>query len=208
MAKVDVYNMEGVVTGALELDDFVFGIEPNQDVMHRSVLMYLANQRQGTHSTKTRSEVRGGGRKPYRQKGTGRARQGSIRSAQHVGGGVIFGPKPRSYRMNMPKKMRRLAIRSAWSSKLANKQVIVLEDLSLPEIKTARMSQLLKKLGADTTTLVVTLNSDEKVIKSARNLPGVKTAPVHSIHVYDLLKFDTCVVTQDAILKVQEVYAS
>ncbi|MDD3930745.1 MAG: 50S ribosomal protein L4 [Clostridiaceae bacterium] len=208
MAKVDVYNMEGAVTGSLELDDAVFGIEPNQDVLHRSVLTYLANQRQGTHSTKTRSEVRGGGRKPYRQKGTGRARQGSIRSAQHVGGGIIFGPKPRSYASKLPKKMRRLAIKSALSAKVADNKLIVVDTLSLPAIKTSRMNEILKNIGANTTTLLVTLNREETIEKSARNLQGVKTALVNTINVFDILKFDACVVTQEAILKVQEVYAS
>ena len=208
MAKVDVYNMEGAVTGSLELDDAVFGIEPNQDVLHRSVLTYLANQRQGTHSTKTRSEVRGGGRKPYRQKGTGRARQGSIRSAQHVGGGIIFGPKPRSYASKLPKKMRRLAIKSALSAKVADNILIVVDTLSLPAIKTSRMNEILKNIGANTTTLLVTLNREETIEKSARNLQGVKTALVNTINVFDILKFDACVVTQEAILKVQEVYAS
>ena len=208
MAKVDVYNMEGAVTGSLELDDAVFGIEPNQDVLHRSVLTYLANQRQGTHSTKTRSEVRGGGRKPYRQKGTGRARQGSIRSAQHVGGGIIFGPKPRSYASKLPKKMRRLAIKSALSAKVADNKLIVIDTLSLPAIKTSRMNEILKNIGANTTTLLVTLNREETIERSARNLQGVKTALVNTINVFDILKFDACVVTQEAILKVQEVYAS
>lgn len=208
MAKVDVYNMEGAVTGSLKLDDAVFGIEPNQDVLHRSVLTYLANQRQGTHSTKTRSEVRGGGRKPYRQKGTGRARQGSIRSAQHVGGGIIFGPKPRSYASKLPKKMRRLAIKSALSAKVADNKLIVVDTLSLPAIKTSRMNEILKNIGANTTTLLVTLNREETIEKSARNLQGVKTALVNTINVFDILKFDACVVTQEAILKVQEVYAS
>jgi large subunit ribosomal protein L4 len=200
--------MEGAVTGSLELDDAVFGIEPNQDVLHRSVLTYLANQRQGTHSTKTRSEVRGGGRKPYRQKGTGRARQGSIRSAQHVGGGIIFGPKPRSYASKLPKKMRRLAIKSALSAKVADNKLIVVDTLSLPAIKTSRMNEILKNIGANTTTLLVTLNREETIEKSARNLQGVKTALVNTINVFDILKFDACVVTQEAILKVQEVYAS
>ncbi|NLO37031.1 MAG: 50S ribosomal protein L4 [Clostridiaceae bacterium] len=208
MAKVDVYNMEGAVTGSLELDDTVFGIEPNQDVLHRSILSYLANQRQGTHSTKTRSEVRGGGKKPYRQKGTGRARQGSTRSAQHVGGGIIFGPKPRSYAFTLPRKMRRLAMKSALSAKVAASSLIVLDTLDLAEIKTSRMNTILKNIGADTSALLVTAVRDEKIEKSARNLLGIKTALVNTINVFDILKFDKLVVTQEAVLKVQEVYVS
>lgn len=208
MAKVDVYNMEGAVTGSLELDDSVFGIEPNQDVLHRSIRSFLANQRQGTHSTKTRSEVRGGGRKPYRQKGTGRARQGSTRSAQHVGGGIIFGPKPRSYSWTMPRKMRRLAMKSALSAKVAGGGLIVLDTLELPEIKTRNMVRILKNLGADSSTLLVTLTRDDLVEKSARNLIGVKTALVNTINVFDILKFDKFVVTKEAVLKVQEVYVA
>ena len=208
MAKVDVYNMEGAVTGSLELDDTVFGIEPNQDVLHRSILSYLANQRQGTHSTKTRSEVRGGGKKPYRQKGTGRARQGSPRSAQHVGGGIIFGPKPRSYAFTLPRKMRRLAMKSALSAKVAASSLIVLDTLDLAEIKTSRMNTILKNICADTSALLVTAVRDEKIEKSARNLLGIKTALVNTINVFDILKFDKLVVTQEAVLKVQEVYVS
>ena len=208
MAKVDVYNMEGAVTGSLELDDTVFGIEPNQDVLHRSILSYLANQRQGTHSTKTRSEVRGGGKKPYRQKGTGRARQGSTRSAQHVSGGIIFGPKPRSYAFTLPRKMRRLAMKSALSAKVAASSLIVLDTLDLAEIKTSRMNTILKNIGADTSALLVTAVRDEKIEKSARNLLGIKTALVNTINVFDILKFDKLVVTQEAVLKVQEVYVS
>jgi large subunit ribosomal protein L4 len=208
MAKVDVYNMDGSVAGSLELNDTVFGIEPNQDVLHRSILSYLANQRQGTHATKTRSEVRGGGRKPYRQKGTGRARQGSIRSAQHVGGGIIFGPKPRSYTYNLPRKMRRLAMKSALSAKVAVGSLIVLDTLQLPEIKTRQMAAVLKNLQADVSTLLVTLNRDEVIEKSTRNLHGIKTALVNTINVFDILKFDKMVITRDAVEKVQEVYAS
>ena len=208
MAKVNVYNMDGSVAGSLELNDTVFGIEPNQDVLHRSILSYLANQRQGTHATKTRSEVRGGGRKPYRQKGTGRARQGSIRSAQHVGGGIIFGPKPRSYTYNLPRKMRRLAMKSALSAKMAVGSLIVLDTLQLPEIKTRQMAAVLKNLQADVSTLLVTLNRDEVIEKSTRNLHGIKTALVNTINVFDILKFDKMVITRDAVEKVQEVYAS
>lgn len=206
MAKVDVYNIEGAVTGSIELSDAIFGIEPNQDVLHRALLNQLANRRQGTHSTKTRSEVQGGGKKPYRQKGTGRARQGSTRSAQHVGGGIIFGPKPRDYSYTLPKKVRRLAMKSALSVKVAEGNLIVLESLDLAEIKTQRMVQILGNIGANTSTLLVTATRDEKVEKSARNIVGVKTALVNTINVFDILKFDKFVVTQEAVLKVQEVY--
>lgn len=206
MAKVDVYNMEGAVTGSIELSDDIFGIEPNQDVLHRSLLNHLANCRQGTHSTKTRSEVSGGGRKPYRQKGTGRARQGSTRSAQHVGGGIIFGPKPRDYSYTLPKKVKRLAMKSALSAKVAAGSLIVLETLELPEIKTQSMVKILGSLGADRSTLLVTATRDENVEKSARNLVGIKTALVNTINVFDILKFDKFVVTKEAVLKVQEVY--
>lgn len=206
MAKVDVYNIEGAVTGSIDLSDAIFGIEPNQDVLQRAVLSQLANRRQGTHSTKTRSEVRGGGKKPYRQKGTGRARQGSSRSAQHVGGGIIFGPKPRDYSYSLPKKVRRLAMKSALSAKVAEGKLIVLESLEIPEIKTARMTQILGNLGAGTSALLVTAARDEKIEKSVRNIVGVKTALVNTINVFDILKFDKFVVTQEAVMKVQEVY--
>lgn len=206
MTKVDVYNMDGVVTGSLELADSVFGIEPNQDVLHRALVTYQANQRQGTHSTKLRGEVRGGGRKPYRQKGTGRARHGSIRSAQYVGGGVIFGPKPRSYYTSLPRKMRQLAMKSALSSKLAAENMIVLDELELPEIKTRQMKQILANLGVTGSALLVTQKPDENVVKSARNLRGVKTTLANTLNVFDILKFDKFIVTKEAVLNVQEVY--
>lgn len=206
MAKVDVYNIEGAVTESIELSDAIFGIEPNQDVLHLVILNQLANRRQGTHSTKTRSEVRGGGRKPYRQKGTGRARHGSVRSAQYVGGGIIFGPKPRDYSYTLNKKVRRLAMKSALSAKLADGNLIVVDALVMPEIKTQKMVKILGNLGATTSTLLVTDGRDEKVEKSARNILGVKTALVNTINVFDILKFDKFVVTKEAVLKVQEVY--
>jgi len=174
--------------------------------MHRAVLNQLANRRQGTHSTKTRSQVRGGGRKPYRQKGTGRARQGSSRSALHVGGGVVFGPKPRNYRYTLPKKVRRLAMKSALSTKAAAGKIIVLESLELPEIKTARMGQILTNLNAGPSVLLVTESRDEKVEKSTRNIVGVKPSLVNTLNVFDILKFDRFVVTKEAVMKVQEVY--
>ncbi len=206
MAKVDVYNMDGIVTGSIELSDAIFGIEPNQDVLHRAVLNQLANRRQGTHSTKLRSEVSGGGKKPYRQKGTGRARQGSTRSAQHVGGGIIFGPKPRDYSYSLPKKVRRLAMQSALSAKLASGSLIVVDGLSLPEIKTKKMVAVLGKLGVTRGALVVTTVRDENIEKSARNIVGIKTSLVNTLNVFDILKFDKFVVTKEAVLKVQEVY--
>ncbi len=206
MAKVDVYNMEGAVVGSIELSDSIFGIEPNEDVLHRVVLNQLANRRQGTHSTKTRSEVRGGGKKPYRQKGTGRARQGSTRSAQWVGGGIIFGPKPRDYSYTLPKKVRRLAMKSALSTKLKGGSVIVLDTLELPEIKTQGMVRVLKNIGVTGSALVVMHDKNENVEKSTRNLVGIKTARVNTINVFDILKFDKFVVTQAAVEKVQEVY--
>ncbi len=206
MAKLDVYNMEGAVTGSIELSDDIFGIEPNQDVLHRVVLNQLANRRQGTHSTKTRSEVRGGGKRPYRQKGTGRARHGSTRSAQYVGGGIIFGPKPRDYSYTLPKKVRRLAMKSALSGKVAASSVIVVDKLELSEIKTKTMVKVLEKLGADKSALVVTAARDENVEKSTRNIANIKTALVNTINVYDILKYDKFVITEEAVRKVQEVY--
>lgn len=206
MAKLDVYNMEGAVTGSIELSDDIFGIEPNQDVLHRVVLNQLANRRQGTHSTKTRSEVRGGGKRPYRQKGTGRARHGSTRSAQYVGGGIIFGPKPRDYSYILPKKVRRLAMKSALSGKVAASSMIVVDKLELSEIKTKTMVKVLEKLGADKSALVVTAARDEIVEKSTRNIANIKTALVNTINVYDILKYDKFVITEEAVRKVQEVY--
>lgn len=206
MAKLDVYNMEGAVTGSIELSDDIFGIEPNQDVLHRVVLNQLANRRQGTHSTKTRSEVRGGGKRPYRQKGTGRARHGSTRSAQYVGGGIIFGPKPRDYSYTLPKKVRRLAMKSALSGKVAASSMIVVDKLELSEIKTKTMVKVLEKLGADKSALVVTVARDEIVEKSTRNIANIKTALVNTINVYDILKYDKFVITEEAVRKVQEVY--
>lgn len=206
MAKVDVYNMEGAVVGSIELADTIFGIEPNEDVLHRVVLNQLANRRQGTHSTKTRSEVRGGGKKPYRQKGTGRARQGSTRSAQWVGGGIIFGPKPRDYSYTLPKKVRRLAMKSALSTKLIGGDIIVLDTLELSEIKTKSMVNVLEKIGVTRSALVVLQDKNENVEKSARNLVGIKLARVNTINVFDILKFDKFVVTKAAVEKVQEVY--
>lgn len=206
MAKVDVYNMEGAVTGSMELSDAIFGIEPNLDVLHIAVRNQLANKRQGTHSTKTRSEVRGGGKKPYRQKGTGRARHGSDRSAQYIGGGVIFGPKPRDYSYTIPKKVRRLAIKSALSSKLSDKNLIVVNTIELKEIKTRSIADMLKALNVDTSALLVLDDKNVNVEKSSRNIAGLKTARVNTINILDLLKFDKMIVTKAAAEKIQEVY--
>lgn len=206
MAKVDVYNMEGAVTGQIELSDEIFGIEPNEHTLHTMILNRLANARQGTSSTKTRSEVSGGGRKPYRQKGTGRARQGSIRSAQHVGGGIIFGPKPRDYRFTVPKKIRRLAMKSALSTKLASSDLVVVEDLAFDRIKTKEMIRVLGNLKIDKTALIVIGGKNVNVELSARNLAGIKMAFVNTINVYDILKHEKFVITRDAVEKVQEVY--
>jgi large subunit ribosomal protein L4 len=206
MAKVDMYNMEGAVVGSIELSDAIFGIEPNANVMHIAVLNQLANRRQGTHSTKTRSEVRGGGKKPYRQKGTGRARQGSIRSAQWIKGGIIFGPKPRDYSYTIPKKVRRLAMKSALSSKLNDGDIIVLDTMSMDAIKTKSMVKILSNLNVQKTALLVMEEKNDTVEKSTRNIIGVKTAFVNTINVIDILKFDKLIVTKLAVEKIQEVY--
>ncbi|MDD2392471.1 MAG: 50S ribosomal protein L4 [Eubacteriales bacterium] len=206
MAKVDVYNMEGAVTGSMELSDAIFGIEPNLDVLHIAVRNQLANKRQGTHSTKTRSEVRGGGRKPYRQKGTGRARHGSDRSAQYVGGGIIFGPKPRSYNYTIPKKVRRLAMKSALSSKLIGNNLVVVDAITLEEIKTKKIIGMLKALNVMNSAIMVLDDKNLNVEKSSRNIPGLKTARVNTINVLDLLKFEKMIVTKAAAEKIQEVY--
>lgn len=206
MAKVDIYNLSGDVTGSIELADSIFGIEPNNSAIAVVIRNQLANRRQGTHCTKTRSEVSGGGKRPWRQKGTGRARHGSTRSAQYVGGGVIFGPKPRDYSYTVPKKIKRLAMKSALSSKLADNKIIVVDDLSLDEIKTAKMVAALKALKAETGALVVTDVKNDNVILSSRNIKDVKTALVNTINVFDILKYDSLIVSKAAVEKIQEVY--
>jgi large subunit ribosomal protein L4 len=205
MPKVALYNQTGAQVGEIELADSVFGIEPNNHVLHDAVLMQQASLRQGTHDTKGRSEVRGGGRKPWKQKGTGRARQGSIRSPQWVGGGTVFGPTPRSYAYKLPRKVRRLAIRSALSSKVQNNEIVVLEGLQLDAPKTKDMVQVLKGLNADNKALVVTGEFTENVALSARNIPGVKFVTAEGINVLDVLKHDKLVITKDAVAKVEEV---
>lgn len=206
MPTVSTYDMTGKQTGTMELNDEVFGVKPNGTVMHSAVVNYLANQRQGTQSTLTRSEVSGGGRKPWRQKGTGHARQGSIRAPQWTHGGIALGPKPRSYNYVLPKKMRRLAIKSAFSSKVLAGEMKVLDSLSLEEIKTKKMAAVFKALEADKKVLLVLSEKDETVIRSARNIPGVKTALVNTLNVYDVLNADAFIVVKEAVAQIEEVY--
>lgn len=207
MPKVALYNMKAEQIGEIELSDAVFGAAINKPVMHSAVVGYLANQRQGTQSSLTRAEVRGGGIKPWRQKGTGRARQGSIRSPQWTHGGVVFAPKPRDYEITLNKKMRRLAVKSALSSKVSEGSLIVVDAISFNEIKTKNMTGLLKSFGIDDKALFVMGENDQNVIKSARNIPGVTTMNADSINTYQVLKHDRLVVTKDAIAKIEEVYA-
>lgn len=207
MTKINVYNIEGTVVGEMELSDQVFGIEPNESVVHLVVKQQLANRRQGTAKVKTRSERRGGGRKPWRQKGTGRARHGSIRAAQWVGGGRIFGPTPRDYSFSVPKKVRRLALKSVLSDKAQSGSLIALEALQLEEIKTKAMKQILGKLPIEGRVLIVTGDNNQNVVLSARNLPRVETCQVNTLSVLDILKADVFVATKDVLEKVQEVYA-
>lgn len=207
MPKVTLYNMNAENIGEIELNDHVFGIEPNQVVMHQAVVNYLANQRQGTQSALTRAEVRGGGAKPWRQKGTGRARQGSIRAPQWTHGGVVFAPKPRDYSYSLNKKVKQLAVRSALSSKVADGDMIVVDAISFAEIKTKNMVALLKAFEIDKKTLVVTAAADEVVIKSAGNIPNVRTTIASNVNTYDVLNYDKVIITKDAIAKLEEVYA-
>ncbi|MBQ7572897.1 MAG: 50S ribosomal protein L4 [Clostridia bacterium] len=208
MAKVALYNMEGAKTGDMEVSDAIFAAEINNAVLHAVVVNQLANKRQGTQSTKTRTEVAGGGAKPWRQKGTGRARQGSTRSPQWTGGGVALGPKPRSYRYTLNKKVRRLAMKSALSAKYADYKIFVVEDLSVDEIKTSKIVTLLKGLEVNNEkALIVTADANEKVYKSARNIKGVTPTHVGTLNVYDILKHDAFVVSKDAVLKIEEVLA-
>ena len=207
MAQVQVYNQEGKKTSKLELADSVFAIEPNESAMHLAVVSYLANQRQGTQSTLTRTEVSGGGRKPWRQKGTGHARQGSIRAPQWVHGGVALGPKPRDYSYSLNKKEKRLAMKSALSSKVAESEMVVVDSIALEAYKTKTVVEMLKALGADKKALIVTEGVDAKLVKSAANIPGVKTATVNTLCVYDILNCDKFIVVKDAVAKIEEVYA-
>ena len=206
MAKVALYNMDGKECGQIELKDEIFNVEVNTVVMHEVVVAHLANRRQGTQSAKTRAEVRGGGRKPYRQKGTGRARQGSIRSPQWVGGGVVFAPKPRDYSKKVNKKVRRIALKSALTSRVQEDKLIVLENLNLEEIKTKAMVGVLNNFNVEK-ALVVLDGDNQNVVLSARNIPNVKTGRADMLNVYDILKYETFVATKDAVAKIEEVYA-
>ena len=207
MAEVAVLNMQGKEVGRQQLSDAVFGIEPNVPVMNDMVKNYLANQRQGTQSALTRSEVSGGGRKPWRQKGTGRARQGSTRSPQWTHGGIVFAPKPRDYSYTLNKKVRRLAMKSALSSKVQDGEMIVIDKIALEGFKTKEIAAMLKAVGSERKALIVLDSVDEKVIRSAGNIPGVKTAQVNTLNVYDILNADKFIVVQGAVQKIEEVYA-
>lgn len=206
MAKVSVYNMEGKEVETMELDDSVFGVEINEHLVHMAVVQQLANNRQGTQKAKTRSEVRGGGRKPWRQKGTGHARQGSTRAPQWTGGGVVFAPTPRDYSFKMNKKEKRAALKSALSSRVAEEKFIVVDELKLDEIKTKDFVKVLNNLNVEK-ALVVLDGENENVVMSARNIPTVKTAGINTINVYDIMKYNTVVVTKAAVNTIQEVYA-
>ena len=206
MPTVGLFNQEGKQVGDIQLNNNVFGVEVNTDAMHQVVVALLANKRQGTQSAKTRAEVRGGGIKPWRQKGTGRARQGSIRSPQWIKGGIVFAPKPRDYRVLVPKSMRRVAMKSALTSKVQDNQMVVLESLAFEAPKTKNMVEVLKAFDAKK-TLIVTGESNEVLYKSARNIADVQIMPVNNINVYDLLKFEKLIITKDAVSKIEEVYA-
>ena len=207
MPKVDVYDIKGKKVSDIELADSVFGIEPNENIVHAVLVNYLANQRQGTQSTKTRAEVRGGGRKPWRQKGTGRARQGSIRAPQWVKGGIALGPKPRSYKYTVNKKERRLAIKSLLSSKVIENELTVVDKLELAEIKTKTMVKALADLKVEGKTLIVLPENNKNVLMSARNIEGVKTITLNNINVFDLLKYNNLVLPLETVKKIEEVYA-
>ena len=206
MPTVGLFNQEGKQVGDIQLNNNVFGVEVNTDAIHQVVVALLANKRQGTQSAKTRAEVRGGGIKPWRQKGTGRARQGSIRSPQWIKGGIVFAPKPRDYRVSVPKSMRRVAMKSALTSKVQDNQMIVLESLAFDAPKTKNMVEVLKAFDAKK-TLIITGESNEVLYKSARNIADVQIMPVNNINVYDLLKFEKLIITKDAVSKIEEVYA-
>ena len=207
MPKIDVYNIEGKKVSDIDLKEEIFGIEPNEAVIHSVLVNFLANQRQGTQSTKTRSEVSGGGRKPWRQKGTGRARQGSIRAPQWIKGGIALGPKPRSYKYTVNKKERRLAVKSMLSMKVLEQSLVVVDKLAFEEIKTKNMVSALNNLKVTGKTLVMLPEKNENIQKSSRNIEGVKTTLVNTINVYDLLKYNNLVVTLDTVKKLEEVYA-
>ncbi len=207
MSKVTMLNMAGQEAGTIELKDEIFGIEPNQNAVHAVVKNILANRRQGTQSAKTRAEVRGGGRKPFRQKGTGRHRQGSSTDPSQVGGGVVFAPKPRSYRYTVPKKLRRLAMLSALSSKVQEKEIIVIDEIKFDEPKTKEMAKMLEAVKAEKKALIVTAEKDYNIVKSAANIPGVRTALVSTMNVYDIINHTSFIVTKEAVEKIEEVYS-
>ena len=207
MPNIDVLDMAGKKVGEAELSESVFGIEPNTVVMHQMVVNYLANNRQGTQSALTRAEVRGGGKKPWKQKGTGHARQGSTRAPQWTHGGIVFAPKPRSYRFTVNKKVRRLAMKSAFSSKLKDSQLVVVDAVTVDDYSTKTIAAMLKAIGADNKALIVLDAADTKVVNSARNIPGVKTAQVNTLNVYDIMNADKLVIVKNAISKIEEVYA-
>ena len=206
MANVAVYNMEGKEVGKLDLNDAVFGVEVNEHLVHMAVLQQLANNRQGTQKAKTRSEVRGGGRKPWRQKGTGHARQGSTRAPQWTGGGVVFAPVPRDYSFKINKKEKRAALKSALTSRVQENKLIVVDELTLDEIKTKKFAEVMKNLNVDK-ALVVINDNDQNIVMSAKNIPTVKVAQTNTINVFDILKYSTVVVTKDAVATIEEVYA-
>ena len=207
MPKLNVYNVLGEQVREIELNESVFGVEINQHVVYEVVKNQLANKRQGTQSAKTRSEVRGGGRKPWRQKGTGRARQGSTNAPQWTGGGVVFAPKPRDYSYSVPKKVRRLAMKSVLTSKVENNEMIILDELKFEAPKTKEMIKLLNNIKADKKVLIVTSEKEENVVKAANNIPNVQTTIINNLNVYDILKYNSFVITEDAVRKVEEVYA-
>ena len=207
MAKVQVLTMTGEQAGTIELNDDIFGIEPNQNAVHAVVKNYLANQRQGTQSAKTRGDVRGGGRKPFRQKGTGRHRQGSTTDPSQIGGGVAFAPKPRSYRYSLPKSLRRLAMKSILSAKVLENEMIVLDSLTMDAPKTKDMIKILDNIKAGKKSLIVMSAKDENVIKSAANIPGVRTVLVTTMNVYEIINYTNFIITKDAVNKIEEVYS-
>lgn len=206
MATVKMLNMAGQEAGTIELNDELFGIEPNENAVHEVVKNYLANQRQGTQSAKTRAEVRGGGRKPFRQKGTGRHRQGSTTDPSQIGGGIVFAPKPRDYGYSVPKKVKKLALRSALSAKVADGEIIVLDELKMDAPKTKEMAATLKNINAASKALIVTAEKDENVVRSAANIPGVRTVLASNMNVYEIVNYTSFIVTQEAVKKIEEVY--
>ncbi len=206
MAKVTMLNMQGANAGTIELNDEIFAITPNEFAVHAVVKNFLANQRQGTQSAKTRGEVRGGGRKPFRQKGTGRHRQGHSTDPSQIGGGIVFAPKPRDYRYTLPKKLRRLAMKSALSSKVAENQIVVVDELKFEEPKTKEMIKFLQAVNADKKALIITAEKDENVVKSAANIPGVRTALATTMNVYEIVNHTSFIVTKEAVELIEEVY--